>query len=513
MTKKETLKLFEERKVRTVWDDEKEKWYFSIVDVVSVLTDSVDATAYWRKLKQRLKEEGNETVTNCHGLKMKATDGKMRLTDVADTEQLLRIIQSIPSPKAEPFKQWMAHVASERLDQMQDPELSIEQAMMDYKRLGYSDNWINQRLKSIEIRKDLTDQWKLHNVEEGVQYATLTDIIYQQWTGKSAKEYKQFKGLKKENLRDNMTNEELVLNMLAELSTTSITKAKNPQTLGENMQCAADGGDVARVACEQLEQKTGREVVTPLSAKRFLKVRSRKIYWKTRKTMNDMEYTDKEYCLEVWGDWACFTRPELKVERVSYDVITPSAARAIFEAILFKRYAMRWQITKIEVLRPIKWATIRRNEVGAVASKSPIIIEDKRQQKNTLLLLDVRYRIYAKLVFIPVKDRPKEAFAKHQPSADENPMKYYQMFERRASQGQCFTQPYLGCREFSANWKYIESTDNLDYPLAEDRDFGIMLYDMDFEENPQKPNAMFYRAQMKKGVIVVPDKDSEEVLR
>lgn len=269
MTKKETLKLFEERKVRTVGDDEKEKWYFSIVDVVSVLTDSVDATAYWRKLKQRLKEEGNETVTNCHGLKMKATDGKMRLTDVADTEQLLRIIQSIPSPKAEPFKQWMAHVASERLDQMQDPELSIEQAMMDYKRLGYSDNWINQRLKSIEIRKDLTDQWKLHNVEEGVQYATLTDIIYQQWTGKSAKEYKQFKGLKKENLRDNMTNEELVLNMLAELSTTSITKAKNPQTLGENMQCAADGGDVARVAREQLEQKTGREVVTPLSAKRF----------------------------------------------------------------------------------------------------------------------------------------------------------------------------------------------------------------------------------------------------
>lgn len=269
MTKKETLKLFEERKVRTVWDDEKEKWYFSIVDVVSVLTDSVDATAYWRKLKQRLKEEGNETVTNCHGLKMKATDGKMRLTDVADTEQLLRIIQSIPSPKAEPFKQWMAHVASERLDQMQDPELSIEQAMMDYKRLGYSDNWINQRLKSIEIRKDLTDQWKLHNVEEGVQYATLTDVIYQQWTGKSAKEYKQFKGLKKENLRDNMTNEELVLNMLAELSTTSITKAKNPQTLGENMQCAADGGDVARVAREQLEQKTGREVVTPLSAKRF----------------------------------------------------------------------------------------------------------------------------------------------------------------------------------------------------------------------------------------------------
>lgn len=263
------IQLFENQRIRTAWDEEKEEWYFSIVDVVGVLTDSVDPTAYWRKLKQRLKAEGNETVTNCHGLKMKAADGKMRLTDVADTEQLLRIIQSIPSPKAEPFKQWMAHVASERLDQMQDPELSIEQAMMDYKRLGYSDNWINQRLKSIEIRKDLTDQWKLHNVEEGVQYATLTDIIYQQWAGKSAKEYKQFKGLKKENLRDNMTNEELVLNMLAELSTTSITKAKNPQTLGKNMQCAADGGDVARVAREQLEQKTGREVVTPLSAKRF----------------------------------------------------------------------------------------------------------------------------------------------------------------------------------------------------------------------------------------------------
>lgn len=275
MTKKETLKLFEDRKVRTVWDDKEEKWYFSIVDVVAILAESKDyqtARKYWNKLKQRLKEEGFQPVTNCHQLKLRAEDGKMRLTDVADTESLFRIIQSIPSPKAEPFKQWMARVASERLDQMQDPELSIEQAMMDYKRLGYSDNWINQRLKSIEIRKDLTDQWKLHNVEEGIQYATLTDIIYQQWAGKTAKEYKQFKGLKKENLRDNMTNEELVLNMLAELSTTSITKAKNPQTLDENMQCAADGGDVARVAKEQLEQKTGREIVTPLSAKRFFEV-------------------------------------------------------------------------------------------------------------------------------------------------------------------------------------------------------------------------------------------------
>lgn len=280
MTKKETLKLFEDRKVRTVWDDKEEKWYFSIVDVVGILAESKDYQTerkYWNKLKQRLKEEGFEPVTNCHQLKLRAEDGKMRLTDVADTEGLFRIIQSIPSPKAEPFKQWMARVASERLDQMQDPELSITQAMMDYKRLGYSDNRINQRLKSIEIRKDLTDQWKLHNVEEGIQYATLTDIIYQQWAGKSAKEYKRFKGLKKENLCDNMTNEELVLNMQAELSATSITKAKNPHTLGENMQCAADGGDVARVAREQLESKTGRKVVSPLSAKRFFEAQKPKM--------------------------------------------------------------------------------------------------------------------------------------------------------------------------------------------------------------------------------------------
>lgn len=269
MTKREIPKLFEDKKIRTVWDDEEEKRYFSIVDVVGALTDSIDANAYWRKLKQRLKQEGNETVTSCHSLKLRAADGKMRLTDVADTEQLFRIIQSIPSPKAEPIKLWIAHVAAERIGQMQDPELSIQQALIDYKRLGYSDNWINQRLKSIEIRKDLTDQWKLHNVEEGIQYATLTDIIYQHWAGKTAKEYKHFKGLKKENLCDNMTNEELVLNMLAELSTTSITKSKNPQTLEDNMKCAADGGDVARVAREQLESKTGRNVVSPLSAKRF----------------------------------------------------------------------------------------------------------------------------------------------------------------------------------------------------------------------------------------------------
>ena len=263
------IKLFENRQVRTLWSKEEEQWYFSIVDVVAVLTDSKDPQAYWRKLKQRLKQEGNETVTSCHALKMLAADGKLRLTDVATTEQLFRLIQSIPSPKAEPFKQWMAQVAAQRLDQLADPELSINQALEDYKRLGYSDNWINQRLKSIEIRKDLTDQWKQHNVQEGVQYATLTDIIYQAWAGRTAKQYKQLKGLKKENLRDNMTNEELVLNMLAELSTTSITKAKDPQSFEENMQCAADGGNVARVAREELEAKTGKSVVSPLSAKKF----------------------------------------------------------------------------------------------------------------------------------------------------------------------------------------------------------------------------------------------------
>ena len=232
-----------------------------------------------------------------------------------------------------------------------------------------------------------------------------------------------------------------------------------------------------------------------------------------------MEYTDKEYCLEVWGDYACFTRPELKVERVSYDVITPSAARAIFEAILFKKYAMRWQVTKIEVLMPIKWASVRRNEVGATASikSASIYIEDKRQQKNTLLLKDVKYRIWAKLVFIPVSERPKEAFAKHKPGADENPMKYYQMFERRAEQGQCFTQPYLGTREFSASFRLVNpDKDGLCPALSAEqggnRDLGIMLYDMDFS-NPKDVQAMFYRAEMKEGVIIVPPLDSEEILR
>ena len=269
MTKREISKLFEDRKIRTVWDDKEEKWYFSIVDVVAVLTDSADPKQYIKRMKSRDEGLKANWGTICTLVPLVSEDGKKHKEMTADTTGIFRIIQSIPSRKAEPIKQWIAHVAAERIDQMQDPELSIQQAMMDYKRLGYSDNWINQRLKSIEIRKDLTDQWKLHNVEEGIQYATLTDIIYQHWAGKTAKEYKEFKGLKKENLRDNMTNEELVLNMLAELSTTSITKSKNPQTLEDNMKCAADGGDVARVAREQLEAKTGRNVVSPLSAKRF----------------------------------------------------------------------------------------------------------------------------------------------------------------------------------------------------------------------------------------------------
>jgi prophage antirepressor-like protein len=272
MTRHNQIQIFEEKKVRTVWDDAEEKWYFSIVDVVAVLTDSVDPTAYWRKLKQRLKAEGNETVTICHGLKMKAPDGKMRMTDVADTEQLFRLIQSIPSPKAEPFKLWMAQVAADRLDQMQDPELGIEQALTDYKRLGYSENWINQRLKSIEIRKDLTDEWKRHGLKEGVQFATLTDIIYSTWSGMTAKEYKQFKGLKKENLRDNMTNRELVLNMLAELSTKDISESRNPETFGEHAEVARQGGEIARNARAELEAKTGRPVVTSMNAKTALQL-------------------------------------------------------------------------------------------------------------------------------------------------------------------------------------------------------------------------------------------------
>lgn len=270
MKQENAIQLFEDKKVRTLWDDDEQKWLISIVDVIEVLTESVNPPAYWRKLKQRLKEEGNETVTKCHGLKMKASDGKMRLTDVADTEQLFRLIQSIPSPKAEPFKLWLAKVANERLDEMQDPELSIDRALKQYLELGYSENWINQRLKSIEIRKELTDEWKSRGVKEGLEFATLTDIITKAWADKTTKEYKILKGLKKENLRDNMTNTELILNMLAEASTKDISQATNPKDFEESKKVASQGGNVARLAKEELESKTGKKVVTKLNAKNIL---------------------------------------------------------------------------------------------------------------------------------------------------------------------------------------------------------------------------------------------------
>ena len=273
MTQKESIRLFEERKVRAIWDDEQEEWYFSIVDVISILTDSPNPRKYWSVLKTRMKREGSELTTNCSQLKMQAADGKKYLTDVANTEQLFRLIQSVPSPKAEPFKLWIAQVAKERLDQMQDPELSIEQAMADYKRLGYSDNWINQRLKSIEIRKDLTDEWKKRGLEEGLHFATLTDIIYKSWSDMTSMEYKRFKGLRKENLRDNMTNKELVLNMLAELSTKEISEASEPDTFSEHINVAQQGGEVARNARLELEAKTGKSVISPLNAQKIISLK------------------------------------------------------------------------------------------------------------------------------------------------------------------------------------------------------------------------------------------------
>ena len=273
MTKKQAIQLFEQRKVRTVWDDEQEKWYFSIVDVCGVLTDQPDyehARNYWKVLKHRLVKEGNETVTNCNQLKLRANDGKMRLTDVADTEQLFRLIQSIPSRKAEPFKQWMAQVARQRIDQMQDPELSIDQAIIDYKRLGYSDAWINQRIKSIEVRKELTDEWKRTGVQEGLEYASLTDIITHEWSGFTTKEYKRHKGLKKENLRDNMTNVEIALNTLAEASATELSKQQNPKGYKAQTRIAKDGGSVAKAARKQLEGKLGRSVISSEKASDYL---------------------------------------------------------------------------------------------------------------------------------------------------------------------------------------------------------------------------------------------------
>ncbi len=272
MVQQNSIKVFEEKKVRILWDNETEEWYFSVVDVVAVLTDSENPRRYWSDLKRKLIKEGSQLYEKIVQLKMLSSDGKFYKTDVATTQQIFRIIQSIPSPKAEPFKLWMAQVAKERLDQMQDPELSIKQAMQDYKRLGYSDNWINQRLKSIEIRKELTDEWKRRGLQEGIQFATLTDIIYKSWADKTAKEYKEFKGLKKENLRDNMTNKELVLNMLAEISTKEISESTQPDTFKEHKDVAKRGGNIAREARIRLENETGKPVISPLNAKESLQL-------------------------------------------------------------------------------------------------------------------------------------------------------------------------------------------------------------------------------------------------
>ena len=272
MESNDKIQLFENQRIRTAWDEEKEEWYFSIVDVVGVLTDSVDPTAYWRKLKQRLKAEGNETVTNCHGLKMTAPDGKKRLTDVADTEQLLRIIQSIPSPKAEPFKLWLAQVGRERIEETIDPELTIERALETYLKKGYTREWINQRLQAIQVRKELTDEWDARGVQKGVEYAILTDEISRAWSGMSTRQYKNLKGLKKENLRDNMTTLELVLNMLAEATTTEISKQKAPVTLSENIDVARAGGKVAGDARKAIETQTGVPVITSKNAAQLSEV-------------------------------------------------------------------------------------------------------------------------------------------------------------------------------------------------------------------------------------------------
>lgn len=266
MTKKEALQLFEEKKIRSVWDDKEEKWYFSIVDVCAVLTESKDPTAYWRKLKQRLKQEGNETVTNCHALKMKAADGKRRLTDVANTEQLLRIIQSIPSKKAEPFKLWLAQVGRDRIEEIIDPELTIDRALETYAKKGYTADWINQRLQTIRARKELTDEWKSHGVQKGKEYAILTDEVTKAWSGVSTRQYKNYKGLKKENLRDNMSTLEFALNMLAEATTTELTKVQNPYGLEANRNVAKTGGQIAGEARMRIEKETGNPVITNQNA-------------------------------------------------------------------------------------------------------------------------------------------------------------------------------------------------------------------------------------------------------
>ena len=266
-TTKTKIAIFEEKKIRRHWDGKAEKWYFSVADVVGALSDSVDPLAYWRKLKERLKQEGSETVTKCHGLKMLAADGKMRLTDAADTETMLRIIQSIPSPNAEPFKLWLARVGYERIEETHDPELAINRALNTYLKKGYSGNWINQRLKSIEIRKALTDEWEKRGVKKGDEFAILTDDITLAWAGMSTREYKDFKGLKKANLRDNMTNLELVLNMLAETATTEISQKKEPKNFTENRKVAKEGGHIAGNARKQIEKKTGKRVISAYNFK------------------------------------------------------------------------------------------------------------------------------------------------------------------------------------------------------------------------------------------------------
>jgi hypothetical protein len=270
MTQRTGITLFEDNRIRVAWDDEEEKYYFSIVDIVQVLTDSADGRKYWNKLKQRLKAEGFELVTNCHQLKLPAADGKSYKTDVADLEGILRIVQSIPSKKAEPLKRWLAQVGSERIQQMIDPERSIQQAVADYKKQGYSDKWIANRVKSIDARNELTNEWKRAGLEEGRDFAILTDLITKTWSGKTTKEYKQFKGLRKENLRDNMSTIELALNTLAEASTTEISKRKNPRTMGQNMQVAKEGGEVAKAARQQLENTIGESVVSPIKASDYI---------------------------------------------------------------------------------------------------------------------------------------------------------------------------------------------------------------------------------------------------
>lgn len=269
MVAKNALKLFEDKKVRTIWDNDQEKWYISIVDVIAILTESPNPQVYWRVLKKRLLAEGNQTVTNCNGLKMEAPDGKMRLTDVADVEQLFRLIQSIPSPKAEPFKMWLAQIARERLDEIEDPEQGIDRMLEYYHRKGYSTNWINQRLKSIEVRKELTDEWEERGVKKGQEYAFLTDIITQGWSGLTTKQYKNYKGLKKESLRDNMTNLELALNTLAEATTTEISKQHKPKTPEENRKVAARGGSIVGNTRKEIEANIGKSIISPLNAKRL----------------------------------------------------------------------------------------------------------------------------------------------------------------------------------------------------------------------------------------------------